>query len=91
MTTKLACPVCGDMGTLMQKTTKTKTTTGDYKEYRYWYVYHGKGAKKPWCYLSKKLFTTPEIREAIEDTTQMTTQINPHTHKLIQPVKMTLI
>ena len=75
MTVKLKCPVCGSMGTLMQKTTKTKTTTGRYKEYRYWYVYHGKKAKKPWCYLTKEDLEKPEIKEAIEElTTQTATQ-----------------
>ena len=76
MTVKLKCPVCGSMGTLMQKTTKTKTTTGRYKEYRYWYVYHGKKAKKPWCYLGKEDLEKKEIKKAIEElTTQTTTQI----------------
>jgi len=75
MAVKLKCPVCGSMGTLMQKTTKTKTTTGQYKEYRYWYVYHGKKAEKPWCYLTKENLEKTEIKKAIEElTTQTTTQ-----------------
>ena len=75
MTVKLKCPVCGSTGTLMQKTTKTKTTTGQYKAYRYWYVYHGKKAKKPWCYLGKEDLEKTEIKKAIEElTTQTATQ-----------------
>ena len=75
MTVKLKCPVCGSMGSLMQKTTKTKTTTGEYKEYRYWYIYHGKKAMKPWCYLTKEDLNKPEIKEALrKSTTQITTQ-----------------
>lgn len=37
----------------MYKTTKTKTTTGEYKEYKKLYVYHGKPNQK-WCYLKKE-------------------------------------
>ena len=82
MTMKLKCPVCGSMGTLMQKTTKTKTTTGEYKEYRYWYIYHGKKAKKPWCYLTKENLSKPEIKEALkESATQITTQTTQKTDK----------
>ena len=67
MTVKLQCPVCNLLGTLMQKTTKTKTTRGEYKEYTYWYIYHGKKAKKQWCYLSKELLKNTEIKEAIRE------------------------
>ena len=80
MTVKLKCPVCGSIGTLMQKTTKTKTTTGEHKKYRYWYIYHGKKAKKPWCYLSKENLERPEIKRATEGlATQTTTQTSPVT------------
>jgi hypothetical protein len=79
MTVKLKCPVCGEYGTLMTKTTITKTAS---KEYRYekWYIYHNrsKGTKQRWCYLSKKYLELPEIKEAItkEKATQNTTQIS---------------
>ena len=78
MTTKLRCPVCGDIGTLMKKETITKIAG---KRYRYdkWYVYHNrsKGTKQRWCYLSKDYLQLPEIGEAIqrESATQNTTQI----------------
>lgn len=70
------CPVCGRSGTFMQKTSKTKTSTGEYKTYKYWYVYHGKESRKQWCYLNKRLLTLPEIQEAIQQATQTTTQIS---------------
>jgi len=91
MTVKLKCPVCGSMGTVMQKTTKTKTTTGQYKEYRYWYVYHGKKAKKPWCYLGKEDLEKAEIKKAIEElTTQTATQINAVTTQTTNNLKLSL-
>ena len=76
---KIICPVCGDYGTLMTKSTITKKSG---KEYRYekWYIYHNrsKGTKQRWCYLSKKYLELPEIKETIqkEEATQNTTQIS---------------
>ena len=76
MTTKLRCPVCGDIGTLMKKETITKIAG---KRYRYdkWYVYHNrsKGTKQRWCYLSKENLHLPEIREAVQK--EQATQNNP--------------
>ncbi len=73
MTMKLKCPVCGNFGTLMQKTTKSKGYS-----YRKWYVYHNrsKGTKQRWCYLSKKYLDILEIKQAIEQLikNQFTTQ-----------------
>ena len=78
MTTKLRCPVCGDYGVLMKKTTITKIAGRSYR-YEKWYVYHNrsKGTKQRWCYLSKKYLELPEITETIqkEQATQNTTQI----------------
>ena len=67
MTVKLKCPVCGDYGVLMLKTTITKTTRRQYR-YEKWYVYHNrsKGSKQRWCYLSEKYLELPEIKEAIQ-------------------------
>ncbi|MFX0207423.1 MAG: hypothetical protein ACFFDT_15650, partial [Candidatus Hodarchaeota archaeon] len=77
MAVKLKCPVCGDYGVLMLKTTITKTTKREYR-YEKWYVYHNrsKGTKQRWCYLSKKYLELPEIKEATqkEQATQNTTQ-----------------
>ena len=73
MTVKIKCPVCGNLGALMQKTTKSKGYS-----YRKWYVYHNrsKGTKQRWCYLSKKYLDILEIKQAIEQLTgnQFTTQ-----------------
>jgi hypothetical protein len=77
MTVKLECPVCGDFGVLMKKTTITQTAKRKYR-YEKWYVYHNrsKGTTQRWCYLSKKYLTLPEINKAIlrEKATQNTTQ-----------------
>ncbi len=73
---KVKCPICGKEGTLMYKTTKTKTTTGKYREYRKLYIYHGKNAQKKWCYLKQE--DLDKIQQATgqnyTNTTQMTTQ-----------------
>ena len=68
----------------MEKISKTKTSTGEYKTYRYWYFYHGKESKKQWCYLNKKLLAIPWIKEAIKQTTQTTTQISIDTTQTSQ-------
>ena len=64
----------------MYKTTKTKTTRGEYKEYRKLYVYHGKPNQK-WCYLKKEdLRKIPKAIESMQNhTTQTTTQITTQT------------
>ncbi len=83
MTIKLKCPVCNSEGTLMQKKTKTKTTRGEYKDYTYWYIYHGKKAKRQWCYLNNKLLEIPKLKNLTEKIKQITTQIGtnvPQTH-----------
>lgn len=74
-TLKLTCPVCGYEGIPMQKITKIKTSTGEYKTYRYWYIYHGKKSKKQWCYLSKKLLKLQKVKESIKQTTQTTKNV----------------
>ncbi len=67
----------------MYKTTKTKTTTGEYKVYRKLYVYHGKKAKKQWCYLKKE--DLEKIEQATgqnyTNTTQITTQTSVRAKK----------
>ena len=77
MTMKLKCPICGNNGILITKTTITKTATKQY-QYEKWYVYHNarKESKQKWCYLSKNYLEQPEIKEALEKqlTTQNTTQ-----------------
>jgi hypothetical protein len=71
---RVNCPICGNKGTVMYKTTKTKTTTGEYKEYRKLYVYHGKPNQK-WCYLKKEdLEKIQHAGDNYTNTTQMTTQ-----------------
>ena len=62
----MKCPVCNISGSLMLKTTKTKTSTGKYKTYKKFYVYHGKKAKKPWCYLNKKHLSRADVKEALD-------------------------
>jgi len=76
MTVKLRCPVCGDYGVLMMKTTITKIAGKRYT-YEKWYVYHNrsKGTKQKWCYLSKKYLELPEITEAIQK--EQATQNSP--------------
>ena len=74
---KVKCPVCGKDGKLMYKNTKTKTTTGEYKEYRKLYVYHGKPNQK-WCYLKQsdlKEIPKRALEQLQESTTQTTTQM----------------
>ena len=77
MTMKLKCPICGNNGILITKTTITKTATKQY-QYEKWYVYHNarKESKQKWCYLSKNYLDQPDIKEAItkQFTTQNTTQ-----------------
>ena len=84
MTVKLKCPVCGDFGVLMKKTTITQTTKRKYR-YQKWYVYHNrsKGTTQRWCYLSKKYLRLSKISEAIfrEQATQNTTQTTQKTNK----------
>jgi hypothetical protein len=84
MTVKLKCPVCGDYGVLMKKTTITQIAKRKYR-YEKWYVYHNrsKGTTQRWCYLSKKYQELPEINEAIlrEQATQNTTQTTQNTHE----------
>ncbi len=86
MTMKIKCPVCGNYGVMITKTTITKISGREYR-YEKWYVYHNrsKRTKQRWCYLSKKYSELPEIKEAIEKqsatqnnpiATQNTTQIN---------------
>jgi len=78
MAIKVKCPVCGNDGVLMQKTTLT-TKGGKTYTYHKWYIYHNKskGTKQKWCYLSKEYLETSEIKQAIEQlTTQNTTQNN---------------
>jgi len=101
LTMKLKCPVCGEHGTLMSKTTITKTSKATYR-YLKWYVYHNKskGTKQRWCYLSKKYLQLPEIKEAIskqlatqnksittQNTTQTSTNANRFESSLIQQKK----
>ena len=66
----------------MYKTTKTKTTTGEYKEYRKLYVYHRKPDQK-WCYLKKE--DLEKIKQNTGDnytnTTQITTQATARINK----------
>ena len=64
---RVECPVCKREGRLMWKETKT-FSKGKMYTYRKLYVYHGKGTRKPWCYMK------PEHLEALGVTTQKTTQ-----------------
>ena len=84
MTVKLECPVCGDFGVLMKKTTITQIAKRKYR-YEKWYVYHNrsKGTTQRWCYLSKKYLELPEINKAIlrEQATQNTTQTTQKSEK----------
>ena len=96
MTVKLKCPVCGDSGVLMLKTTITKTAKRLYR-YEKWYVYHNrsKGTKQRWCYVSKKHLKLPEIKEAIqrEQATQnspVATQNIPATTQTTNNLKLSL-
>ena len=88
MTVKLQCPVCGDYGTLMTKTTVTKIAGKEYR-YKKWYIYHNrsKGTKQRWCYLSKKYLELPEIKEAIqkEEATQNSTKTTQNISETNKP------
>ena len=70
MTTKIKCPVCGEYGILILKTTKTKAK-GRMYTYQKWYVYHNKTRKQKWCYLSKALLEREDIKRAIESYTKL--------------------
>ena len=77
---KIRCPICGETGTPIQKTTVTHAKGKRY-EYKKWYIYHNKskGTTQRWCYLRKEHLQLPRIKKAIEEkmATQNTTQ-NKH-------------
>ncbi len=73
----------------MYKTTKTKTTTGEYRTYRKLYVYHNKPNQK-WCYLKKEdLDNMPKkaLDSLPKRTTQTTTQMTTQTYRNTQETR----
>ena len=70
MTEKLKCPICGEDGVLILKTTVTHAKGHRY-EYQKWYVYHNKTRKQRWCYLSKEQLDRADVKRVIRDYTKL--------------------
>ena len=67
---KIKCPVCGQEGTLILKTTKS-FSKGKMYTYQKFYVYHNKTRRQKWCYISREHLENQEIKSAIADYTKL--------------------
>ena len=77
---KIICPVCGQEGTLQQKTTVTKSGSKRY-EYKKLYCRHTIGSKRVWHYLTPEMINS--LGTQVEEySTQRSTQNNPNPKEL---------